>query len=225
MITQTTQYEERIWERLPAGEPPRAYYYARTYFELGPTRSIERVNAIVKISPRQLKRWSARCHWVDRAVAYDHWRQQEDMKEAEAAYLRETEKWAQRAAEHRERVDQVGVKLEKLGESMLSFPPTEARRVLETDATGRPTSIQIVKSPRCAKRHIPRLVDAADRLAKQAFKEAVEENSIEVVNVFDIVPYESQTAPVAGGSETNRERMRLQKTSVHYDPAIGRDTP
>jgi hypothetical protein len=55
----TTQNDERIWERLPAGEPPRAYYYAEKYFEMGPTRSIARVSKIVEISQRQLKRWSA----------------------------------------------------------------------------------------------------------------------------------------------------------------------
>jgi hypothetical protein len=65
-----------------------------------------------------------------------------------------------------------GVKLQKLGEWMLAFPQKEVRRVLETDETGRPRSIQIVKAPRCAKRHLPGMVEAADRLATQALKEA-----------------------------------------------------
>jgi hypothetical protein len=197
----TTQNDERIWERLPAGEPPRAYYYAEKYFEMGPTRSIERVSKIVEISPRQLKRWSARCKWCERAAVYDHWREQEDMKEAEAAYQKETEKWAQRTAEHRERMDQLGVTLQKLGERMLAFPQKEGRRVVETDETGRPCSIQIVKAPRCAKRHLPAMVEAADRLATQALKQAAEANSVQAVDVFDdLVPYVSKTARVAGGS-------------------------
>jgi hypothetical protein len=130
------------------------------------------------------------------------------MKEAEAAHLKEMEKWAQRAAEHWERMDQLGVKLQKLGERMLAFPQKEARRVLETDETGRPCSIQIVKAPRCAKRHLPGMVEAADRLATQALKEAAAANSVQEVDVWDeLVPYVSETARVVGGSDTNREAV------------------
>ena len=226
----TTQNDERIWERLPAGEPPRAYYYAEKYFEMGPTRSIERVSKIVEISQRQLKRWSARCKWFERAAAYDHWREQEDMKEAEAAHLKEMEKWAQRAAKHRERMDQLGVKLEKLGEWMLAFPQKEVRRVLATDETGRPCSIQIVKAPRCAKRHLPGMVEAADRLATQALKEAAAANSVQEEDVWDeLVPYVSETARVVGGSDTNREAVsgwgQATENAVPVRSCKERDTP
>lgn len=68
------------WERRP-DESTQAYAAALTYFELGPTRSLQAVATKLTGAPRgprkgpekpgYLKRWSTKYQWVARAKAYD----------------------------------------------------------------------------------------------------------------------------------------------------------
>lgn len=130
----------------------------------------------------------------------------------------ETQPWLRRRRESR------------VGEWMLAFPQKEVRRVVATDETGRPCSIQIVKAPRCAKRHLPGMVEAADRLATQALKEAAAANSVQEEDVWDeLVPYVSETARVVGGSDTNREAVsgwgKATENAVPVRSCKERDTP
>lgn len=62
------------WERQP-DETPRAYAAFRQYRDLGPTRTVEKLQDVARTSA---ERWSARHRWVDRANAWDVERWRED---------------------------------------------------------------------------------------------------------------------------------------------------
>lgn len=58
------------WERRP-GEHGRAYTGFRAFRDLGPTRTLEPIAAVVGANPDTVRRWSSRYDWFERAEMWD----------------------------------------------------------------------------------------------------------------------------------------------------------
>lgn len=104
------------WDRLQhEGEGPSTYGWFLAYRDLGPTRRIKAVSALVNRQPSYLWRISAQFRWVERAQAWDR-EQARLFREAVAA----------RRVELVEKHAQVGGDLVALGEAMLLKLKTDA---------------------------------------------------------------------------------------------------
>jgi transposase len=113
------------WEQQP-DEPAHTYEAARTYFDLGPRRSLRQAAQQCQISQSTLTRWSARYGWVERARAYDAYRLKLEDEERklilEEAARTEAQKWHERMSLEREEEWHTAQALLAKAREMLSRP-------------------------------------------------------------------------------------------------------
>ena len=138
--------EKITWGPCP-NEPARAYAYAWQYFMMGPppARSLEKLqeklSEKVRISVRQLKRYSKAWQWGKRADDYDRWiaatNAAANLKAAVLVADQTAERDAQRAQALRERKYQQSQQLLDQADSMLKFPLSEVKRTVAIDESGR----------------------------------------------------------------------------------------
>jgi hypothetical protein len=107
------------WER-QAGEGAQAFAAAEAYFVLGADRSLARVGQKRGKSRSLLERWSQEWRWVERAEAYDRRMARVAQRARERALVEETEKWARRRDEIREREWRIAETMQGLGEKILA---------------------------------------------------------------------------------------------------------
>jgi hypothetical protein len=222
MILQDTQKEEGPWERLPEenarayqilvdekitwgpcpNEPARAYAYAWQYFMMGPppARSLEKLqeklSEKVRISVRQLKRYSKAWQWGKRADDYDRWiaatNAAANLKAAVLVADQTAERDAQRAQALRERKYQQSQQLLDQADNMNKSPLFEVKRTVAIDESGRATQIQIIKPAKWSKGDVLRYLELGHTMGRESTAHDPL-SGIEEQDVFDdLTPYVSE---------------------------------
>jgi hypothetical protein len=74
-----------IWERQP-GETAKAWIAFRHYRDMGSTRSIRKVAALLGKTHQNFEKWSVQFTWTVRAAAFDEFRLDQDLQEKAEAY-------------------------------------------------------------------------------------------------------------------------------------------
>jgi hypothetical protein len=115
---QTPGRRPKPWER-QEGESAEAFAAAEAYFVLGAGRSLAKVGQKWGKSRSLLERWSQEWRWVERAEAYDRRMARVAQRARERALVEETEKWARRRDEIREREWRIAEAMQELGEKIL----------------------------------------------------------------------------------------------------------
>jgi hypothetical protein len=116
-------------------ESSKAYAAAKIYFELGSERTLKKVAAKIGKSEDLMKRWSARYHWADRAVAFNAWQAQIEQRAREKKAMERAELWADREEQSREADYQLSVKMRKKASSMLDFPLASVTKTVDGTTT------------------------------------------------------------------------------------------
>lgn len=124
-----------LWERQP-GESARAYSHFTHYRDMGPTRSLRKLEAAKVLSRTQLGRKSAQNEWPKRAQAWDDYLDQTARLEAEKAWVSMKVRHAKAGA------DLVDLGLKELGR--LRKKLTEAQGVKGKSITLDPREIALV---------------------------------------------------------------------------------
>jgi hypothetical protein len=101
------------------GEGAEAFAAAEAYFVLGAGRSLAKVGQKLGKSRSLLERWSQEWRWVERAEAYDRRMAWVAQRARERALDQETERWARRRDEVRERDWRIAETMQELGEKIL----------------------------------------------------------------------------------------------------------
>ena len=169
MKPEDTAMEQAIWDKRP-DESARQYSYARTYFSLGPRRSIKEVSQIVERSSGHLKRLSAPFGWRRRAQAYDLYRAKVEADAEDRLHCQEAEKWAKLESEQNERMYQTSEKLLDQVNKMLAFPLVEV-------TAGDTSGVQIVKPVKWQRIDILKFMLFADQLSDESIKKTLCVNS------------------------------------------------
>ena len=144
----------KTWLR-QSNESAKAYEAARTYFEMGASRSLEVVRRKLGKSKEICERWSSKYDWVARARAYDDHQQELQEKAREKAAEIEAEKWARRREELRDEEWKLAEQIHARLSQMLQFP------VYELENVGEKT---IIKPLRWSIRDVSRLAETVTKL-------------------------------------------------------------
>jgi hypothetical protein len=137
-----------IWERQEQ-ESAAAYALAKTYFELGETRSLAETARIVGKSSSHLARLAKQHAWKERAKGYDYYcdqiyaHQREKVLQTNAE--QESQQWVQRRYEQQERMWHVSEKLLARAQEMLTTPLDDVRWSLRDAATMTNMAIRLSK--------------------------------------------------------------------------------
>lgn len=169
--------ERRAWERQD-GETAKAYEAARTYFDLGPGRTLRKTcenlgRTWVKPgggrtgSQFQMESWSTKYQWVSRAKTFDEYLETERQRTFEEAAARAAQVWLDREIALRQRRYEQGTKAMDKVDKMLEFPLATVTTQGQVQADGRVTNTTIVRPARWS-------MDTAGRLALIGQKMALE---------------------------------------------------
>lgn len=125
----------RAFERQP-GESSKAYSAFCTYRDLGPERSLVKASESYYGSTAnlaQVKVWSSRFDWVDRARTYDDWQELIGRQAIQEHLESRAEDFAARQAKIREGLLENAELAAEQAKKMLEWPLTEQRVVREDE--------------------------------------------------------------------------------------------
>ena len=134
-------------------------------------RSLREVARQSGKSEKLIQRWSTKFRWIERAAAWDKRQARIFAAEYEQKRREQAVSDARKVRELNERLYQDAVKLLDKVEQMLAFPLIE--KVLETDASGRPTVI--LKPAGWTFNTMMELMVLADRVFRHVFKSVGEQ--------------------------------------------------
>jgi hypothetical protein len=197
----------KIWLR-QQNESAKAYEAARTYFEMGVSRSIEAVARKYQKSISLLNRWSQRYDWVERAEAYDKHQQELQEKAREKAARIEAEKWARRREALRDEEWKLAEHIHTRLSQMLQFP------IYELENKGEKT---IIKPLRWSIRDVSRLAETVTKLYRTSAGMPVETTRQEITGA-DGGPIEVHNAATDFDSRMAALVTRITAQPVSNEP-------
>jgi len=118
--------DHKSWDRLE-NKSPKAYDAFLKYCEMGPKRSLSKLQKELSKGKSLLSRWSSKYSWVERSSAYDLHLNQVRMKEREEVILEHEKKTADTTAKL---LDVVGKAIEDLKSEQIK--PSDIPRYLKT---------------------------------------------------------------------------------------------
>jgi hypothetical protein len=142
------------WDRQP-GESQRAYeafkIFRGTDVQTG-IRVMTEVARLLGCSLPNIHRWSRTHNWIDRAAAFDTWREHREVEARELASRMAIKRVAERWADHRiqflERYMRSHMKMLERVEQMLEYPIYEVRDEEEVYPDGRACKVTVVNPAR-----------------------------------------------------------------------------
>jgi hypothetical protein len=176
----------KAWEQLPE-ESIKAFTAAKEYFDLGPSRSLEKVADKLQKSLGLMKGWSGRYRWRLRAAAYSRSCDQIQQEVVENQLRQTAQKWADREEQRREDDHQIALQLRAKALEILKLP---VATVTMTSADGKSTTI--VKPGHWNLATAARLAESASDLSGRAIRnDGACQNVVEEVDDWKLVPYKS----------------------------------
>jgi hypothetical protein len=175
--------QETSWLKHP-GEGTKAHEAATAYFYLGPARSQVAVAKALGKGSKLLEKWSSKYKWVERANAYDAWREEKCLEGARRLAEQNAEKQAQRAEEEREDMHLIRKLARDRIKTVLKLPVVKSTTTTNVDSAGRPTEITVLKPIGCS-------LDSAAHLIQVLYatgNKDVVGAAVQQQEVFDDVP-------------------------------------
>ena len=203
----------KAWLR-QENEPAKAYEAARTYIEMGASRSIEAVARKYQKSIALMNRWSQRYEWVERAQAYDAHKLEIREKAREEAARKEAAKWAERREALRNEEWKLAEQIHARLSQMLQFP------VYELEQKGEKT---IIKPLRWSVRDIPRIAETVTKLYRTSAGMPVETTRQEITGA-DGGAIEVHNAASEFDSRITALFERIAKAEVPSEPESDRQS-
>jgi hypothetical protein len=162
-MTEPTEIPLAGWERMP-GETTLAHKAARAYFNMGVSRTLEKVAGQFGRHPKQTERWSKRWKWGIRSAAFDDHRAREEQIELDRLEIARVAKWNSRREEESEQKYQLAQKLLSKGGKVLDVPLT---KVITQD--GKTTVIPV----KCALRDVVPILALGFKLGGEAIQQEI----------------------------------------------------
>lgn len=151
-------------ERQPK-ETDEAYQAWRTYCEMGPERTHERVAKKLRKSRKMVSTWAARWDWKARIVAWDNEAAERERKAADQAALEKARALADRQEKVQEASWDIAQKLHAKAMEMLAFPLS--RQTVRDTKDGKKRTI-IIEPMAWKLGDIARLAEVSDALSRLA---------------------------------------------------------